>query len=215
MAGKDIFDRNARRYDNWFESEKGKLIFPAELKCIEKILPPEYRDWVEAGVGSGRFAGALGLKYGFDPSLSMLKIAKDRGIKVHKSRAEKLPCRQNSVPGILLVVTLCFLDAPGEAFREFARVLKPGGYLLAGFIPANSSWGEFYREKKKAGHPFYSSAKFYTAKQTIKLANQRGLDLIRAASTLAGKPEENSGETTICPEVREDYGFTALLFRKN
>jgi glutamate-ammonia-ligase adenylyltransferase len=39
---------------------------------------------------------------------------------------------------------LCFIADPRAAMREFRRVLKPGGWLAIGMIPADSPWGRLY-----------------------------------------------------------------------
>ncbi len=76
-----IFDRVALRYDQWYEEPFGSSAFALELACLRGLLPPFKRD-LEVGVGTGRFASALGIKFGVDPSQRMLKIAKERGIEV-------------------------------------------------------------------------------------------------------------------------------------
>jgi len=66
-----LFDSLASEYDAWFEQE-GKLIFDIEVKAFQEMLPLLPKPWLEVGVGSGRFAQALGIETGVDPSARLL-----------------------------------------------------------------------------------------------------------------------------------------------
>ncbi len=66
------FDRYAARYDRWFEEEPGRSIFPSELAAIELVLNETPAPRLEVGVGTGRFAAALGVTLGLDPSGEVL-----------------------------------------------------------------------------------------------------------------------------------------------
>ena len=73
MPGKEItldtktitFNKLASDYDVWFE-EEGKLVFDTEVLAFQEIMPSLPEPWLEIGVGSGRFAQALGIKKGVD-----------------------------------------------------------------------------------------------------------------------------------------------------
>lgn len=60
--------------------------------------------------------------------------------------------------GLILIVTLCFVDDPLKALKECFYVLKNKGAIVLGIVPRESRWGRFYLKKKKDGHPFYSVA---------------------------------------------------------
>lgn len=51
---------------------------------------------LEIGVGTGRFAEALGIEYGVDVSGRVLELAKRRGITVVEGSGENLPFRDES-----------------------------------------------------------------------------------------------------------------------
>ncbi len=84
------FDTLASAYDAWFEG-KGKLAFAIEVRAFHEVLPSLPKPWLEIGVGSGRFAQALGIETGLDPSVRMLEIARRRGIMAYLGRGEQLP----------------------------------------------------------------------------------------------------------------------------
>jgi len=208
----DPFDTLADRYDAWFDTEPGASIFRSEVACLSRLMPPTRAGWVEVGVGTGRFAVALGVGEGVDPSVPMLLKAAARGVRTRQASAEELPYADASLEGILLVVTLCFLKEPEQAMAEFARVLKQGGKLLVGVVPSESAWAEFYRQKAAEGHPFYSVARFYTCAEVIELASEEGFRLVSGASTLPGAPGQAPDEVVVSDGVRNSYGFVGMLF---
>ncbi len=67
-----------------------------------------------------------------------------------------------------MVTTICFLDDVDRAFNEANRVLKPGGFIIIGFIDAESSLGKFYEEIRSKSE-FYKHARFYSVKEVILL----------------------------------------------
>lgn len=207
-----LFDRLADRYDAWFDSPRGAAIFAAEVDCLRSLMPDDPSGWIEVGVGTGRFAEALGVPEGVDPSTAVLGKAAARGVRTVRAAAEELPCPSGSRSGVLLVVTLCFLDAPGPAMAEFARVLRDGGRLLVGIVPADSGWGRHYRRLARQGHPFYSAATFYTCREAVDLARAAGFRLVDQASTLAMGPDEPVREAEVVADAGPAYGFAGLLF---
>jgi len=211
----EAFERYADRYDEWFDKPEGSAIFAAEVACLDQIMPADVRGWVEVGVGSGRFAAALNVLEGVDPSPRMLEKAAARGITTKVGRAEKLPYPTGSLQGLLLVVTLCFLDNPQVAMSESARALEHKGRLLVGIVPGNSPWGRHYRQKGDDGHPFYSVARFYTTEEVTKLAEAAGFEFIGAASTLRLGPDESLGQPTVLDGIVPNCGFVGMLFRLN
>ncbi len=190
-VGSAPFERLADRYDAWFESEQGQRIFQVEADCIRGLLVGAPRPWLEVGVGTGRFAAALSIDEGVDPSPAVLRYASQRGIRTRLGRAEQLPYESNRFGVTLLVVTICFLDDPARAFGECRRVLREDGHAIVGLVPKDSLWGEAYARKGAEGHPFYSVAKFYTVRQVIKLAEQAGFYLERAKSCLFEGPDRD------------------------
>jgi len=211
----EVFDRLADHYDAWFDSARGTVLFRAEVECLERLMPADHSGWVEVGVGSGRFAQALEVLEGVDPSLPLLEMAAARGIRTVRAVAGNLPYGDDELKGILLVVTLCFLDDPERAMREFARVLKGGGQLLVGIMPSDSPWGEDYRRKGMQSHPFYSAAHFYTCTEVMELAASAGFQPIKAASTLPMGPDEELRSIPVLEGIMPSCGFVAMLFARN
>ena len=207
------FERLADRYDAWFENKKGRRIFRVEVDCLRDLLEETPRPWLEVGVGTGRFAAALDIDEGVDPSPTVLRYASQRGIRTRVGRAEALPYESNRFGVTLLVVTICFLDDPAQALGECRRVLRKEGYAIVGLVPKDSSWGEAYARKGAEGHPFYSAARFYTAREVIGLAERAGFYLNRATSCLFERPDRTVERYQRPREgVVADAGFVGLRF---
>ena len=147
MAKIRPFEEFTDAYENWFE--ENRFLYLSEVNCLKQFLEKDitYKS-LEVGVGSGRFAHPLGIKYGLDPSPAMLKLALKRGIKGVLGVAENLPFKSSSFDLVLMVTTLCFLDDPPTAFKEIERVLEESGKLLLGFVDKDSPLGKLYEAKK-------------------------------------------------------------------
>jgi SAM-dependent methyltransferase len=207
------FDTAADRYEAWYDSAEGKAIFQAELDCLQPLIAGAPHPWLEIGIGTGRFASALGVDEGIDPSRPMLEIAAARGIRVCEGVGEALPYAKGAFGAVLMVATLCFLAQPARVFAEAARVLRPGGSLIVGFIPADGSWGKEYARKGQQGHPIYRDARFYRSEEVLAMARAAGFRFEAARSSLLvppGAPLENERARE---GIEPGTGFVAVAFR--
>ncbi len=210
-----VFDRISETYDNWYDSTEGRTIFELEVECLRSICANFRGNWLEVGVGTGRFAARLGVSLGLDLSLPMLAVAGTRGLKVCAGAAERLPFPESSMDGVLMALVLCFLKDPVLALKECARVLRPRGSLLLGFIPASSPWGRWYERKKAELHPVYSLAFFYTDGEVLAMAEHAGFVHAASAGTLFGDPKDKPvAELRVQSGFYPDAGFAGLLFVK-
>ncbi len=208
-----VFDPIADAYDGWYDSPEGRDIFHAERECLRKLHSEFEGRWLEIGVGTGRFAAFLGVSEGLDPSLRMLEIAARRGIRTYRGSAENLPFEAGSRDGVLMVVTLCFVDDARKALGECRRVLRRGGFFLLGIVPADGPWGREYGDKASRGHPVYSAARIRTARETVELVEGARFSLVDSASTLFWKPGESpQGVLRIERGIVPEAGFLGLLF---
>jgi len=182
-----LFDNLALAYDNWF-NEEGKLIFAIEVRAFQEVLHFTPKPWLEVGVGSGRFAQALGIETGIDPSIRLLEIASKRGITVFLGRGEQQIFKAASFGSVFLIVTLCFLDSVSDVLKEVYRVLAPAGEIVLGLVLKDSPWGNFYEQKKKLGHRFYKHATFYEYDDVVTLLEEAGFLVKEVISTLFQKP---------------------------
>ena len=207
------FDNLAREYDAWFDRE-GRLIFSDEVWAFQSLLKSLPKPWLEIGVGSGRFAQALGIETGVDRSIKLVEMARRRGINTFLGRGDQELFEEGSFGTVFLIVTLCFLDSPLNVLQEANRILRPGGKIVLGFVLKESPWGQFYQAKKAQGHRFYRYANFYRCHEVVRLLVQAGFVIDNIVSTLFQKP----GDVQNVEEPRIGYspdaGFTITVASK-
>ena len=179
MKTKALFAENAELYDQWYE--KHYDLFLAELAAIEKLMP-KHKQGIEIGVGTGRFAAPLGIKFGIDPVPEMLEKAAKRGITVKKGFAENLPYEDNSFDYALMTTTICFLDDIDQAFAEVERVLQVGSIFTVAFIDKDSYLGQKYQTRKYDS--FYSQANFCSPDGLYTRLKNANLKVIETYQTL-------------------------------
>jgi len=204
------FDSKALEYESWFEDE-GKLIFATEVQAFQQILPLLSRPWLEIGAGSGRFAQALGISIGLDPSIELLKIAKSRGINAFLGKGEAAPFRDGTFGTAFLIVTLCFVDSPLAVFKEVDRILKDNGKIVLGLVLRESPWGKLYQHKKKLGHHFYKHALPYSFAELEALLVQVSFSIEAVISTLFQKPENVKNMESPQQGYSPSAGFTVIM----
>jgi len=211
----EVFDLYADKYDQWFETVEGKMLFSSEVEAVQLHMNTIERPFLEIGVGTGRFAEALGIDFGIDPSHRALKMASHRGINVKEGKGENLPFTDNSFGAVFLLFTLCFVDEPKIVVSEAKRVLKHGGRLIAGIINKESLWGRLYSKKKDEGHPLYSYAHFYSITEIYQLLAQTGFKSLEYSSTLCQPPSDNLCHVTAIKKLIPCAGFICVSGRKN
>jgi len=159
IPSRRVFDELAGEYDRWFD-EHG-TVWAAQIRMLRPAVPREGRG-LEVGVGSGRFAGPLGIGSGIDPSRRLLAMAKNRGIEAVLGEGEHLPFRPGSFDYVLMMTVICFVEDPLPLFREAFRALAPGGELIAGFLEREGEIARQYRQEKIKGR-FLRYARFPSA----------------------------------------------------
>lgn len=200
MTKASPFDALAASYDAWYDG-KGRLAFAIELAALRPLLPELPRPWLEVGVGTGRFAQALGIGVGVDPSPELLKLARQRGISAIQASGEALPFADAAFGTVFLLTTWEFLAEPERVLAEIRRVLRPEGRLVNACLDRDGKWGASYVEKGRAGHPLFSHARFDTFAEVKRISEAAGFVVTGVVSTLFQGP----GETTVMEEPKAGF----------
>ena len=203
MAKTEPFEKYSNKYEDWFEDNK--YAYQSEINAIKDILPV-FKNGIEIGVGSGKFALPFNIKLGIEPSAEMRRLAESRGITVLDGIAENLPLENEKFDLVLMVTTLCFLDDVKKAFSEVYRILKPEGYFVNGFVDKNSKIGKIY-QKYKDRSIFYKEAVFFSTKEVVKLIDEAGFRKIEFRQTIFS-PLDKINKVNI---VKKGYGEGSFI----
>ncbi|MBM3322471.1 class I SAM-dependent methyltransferase [candidate division WOR-3 bacterium] len=204
------FDQLADRYDVWYDTE-GRLAFEIELAALRPLLADCPRPWLEIGVGTGRFAQALGIPLGIDPSAALLEKARQRGIEVLWGEGEELVFHAGSFGTVFLLTTWEFLSDPARVLGECRRVLRPGGRLVNAYLDRRGRWAARYIEKAEAGHPLFSHARFDDFEQVFSLTEQAGFRVVQTVSTLFQGPEDTAAPEEPRPGYVKGASFVVVV----
>jgi ubiquinone/menaquinone biosynthesis C-methylase UbiE len=106
---------------------------PTMLRLLEEIAPGVALD---AACGTGRHAASLSRLghrvIGVDTTEEMLALARAKlpAADFRRGRLEALPVESASVDILTCALALEHVESLGPVFREFARVLRPGGHAI-------------------------------------------------------------------------------------
>lgn len=186
LSHAEAFEAHAVRYDVWFE--KHRAAYESELGAVRSLKPPRGR-WLEIGVGTGRFAARLGVSLGVEPSVTMGRIARERGVEVVRGVAEALPFADDRFDGVLFVTTICFVRDLAASLREAHRILRPAGVLVVGFVDKASPLGRAYQERR-GQNVFYRDATFYSTPELLGVMEHVGFRQFDFAQTIFHRLDE-------------------------
>lgn len=138
---------NRSYYDEfagWYERERGKgyhrMLDDLEVELVERY--GKDKDVLEVGCGTGLILGRVAsfarTAVGIDLSAGMLAKATERGLAVSQGSATSLPIQDASVDVAYSFKVLAHVADIEGAMRELARVVRPGGWVLAEFYNARS-----------------------------------------------------------------------------
>ncbi len=134
------YDEFAARYENARHAGYHALIDRLEVDLVRRY--GEGARVLEAGCGTGlilhQVAGFARSAVGIDLSPGMLEKARQRGLSVANASITHLPFADESFDVAYSFKVLAHVEPIGEALREMARVVRPGGYVLAEFYNTRS-----------------------------------------------------------------------------
>ncbi len=193
MSGIRIFDQYSEEYDRWFD--RNESVYRAEIAALERLTPAVGRG-LEIGVGTGRFAAPLGIQFGADPAMNMVRRAAHRGIRVCVARGEQLPFPGAAFDYAVLITVDCFVEDLRALLREAGRVIRPHGHIIIGHIDRHSPLGRMYESRKEADR-FYREAHFRAVDEITGHLHHAGFERMQFCQTILGIPGETPGVTRL------------------
>jgi len=146
-----LFDRTAKHYDR-----AGAVGFLGTGNLYRKRMLEESGlapddDVIDVACGTGAVTRQIakileqgkGSIIAVDPSRGMLEQAKIlAGVEFHEGHAEALPVKSDTFDFLSMGYALRHVDDLNQTFREFRRVLKPGGTaLILEVSTPQTAWG--------------------------------------------------------------------------
>jgi len=147
VTGSVPFDRVAATYD----ATRGGMERGRRLAAVIAGLLPARGPLLEVGVGTGTVSAGLAElgrdMVGVDLSHPMLAVARERlPGRIAAADALRLPVRTSSVAGACLVHVLHLVADVPQTLAEVARVLRPGGTLVATGLSGEPGQGDLAEE---------------------------------------------------------------------
>ncbi len=178
----------ARAYAGWRASTLGRITDRLEDALLRDLLGDVAgRAVLDLGCGDGKLAvrlAALGARVvGLDPDPAMLRAAAARAVAAGVAvdftagRARTLPFPDRRFDVVVAVTVLCFVPDAEAAFREIARVLRPGGAVVIGELGRWSLWALRRRIRGWLGNPLWRAARFHTEGELRRLAEGAELEV--------------------------------------
>lgn len=173
------FESIANEYDQWFDDNKNAYL--SELEAVKFFIPKGGKG-IEIGVGTGRFAQDLGIKFGVEPSERMAQFAIKRGIEVHIGDAENLPYDAESFDFAIMVAVDPFVNDIDKTYSEIFRILKHNGKLIVGTLHKDGEVAKKYLSKTDS--EVYKNANFHTIPETLTQLKRNGFTTLNTCQTL-------------------------------
>jgi ubiquinone/menaquinone biosynthesis C-methylase UbiE len=176
------FDQTWQEYDQWYDEHQA--LYQSELAALKMAVPSGAG--LEIGVGTGRFAAPLGVRFGLDPAINMLRVAKERGILAVQGLGESLPYKEEAFDFVQIVFVLEFVDQVFLFLNEAARTLKKNGALILGFIEKDSRWGRYYAQDPSHRAHFHPPP----VNEILAILKRIGMEFEEAFQTLYQPPPD-------------------------
>lgn len=177
-----IFDRVAHLYDTgWLQRALYAAVQDRAGRELRAFRP---RSILDVGCGTGIFASRLeqelapGGLVGCDLSAGMLAeaAARSRGVGWVRGDSGRLPFRKRSFDAVVCTQAFHFFDQPA-AWREFLRVLAPGGHALVGMIHPRTEIGS-RRFSRLSSNVSKAAVSLPTRPEMRRLATDAGFEVV-------------------------------------
>ncbi|MTI69449.1 MAG: methyltransferase domain-containing protein [Firmicutes bacterium] len=219
------FDKEAKEYDNWYNTIKGDFVDKVETKlALSMFNIKKGMTVLDIGCGTGNFSiklAKMGCKViGIDVSEDMLKKAKkkalDEGLNIEFKKMDVYNLDFNEkFDAVFSMAAFEFIKDTKKALDEMFRVVKNGGQILVGTINKDSKWGEFYLSDGIRNTSVFKYADFKTLDNLVKY--KKG-SVTRTGECLFIPPTAKEEEFNFKKEkelsTKERGGFICALWKK-
>jgi ubiquinone biosynthesis O-methyltransferase len=222
-----LFDKEAEKYDNWYETKMGEFADKVETDCAFSLFKPEPgMNILDVGCGTGNFSIKMARKganvTGIDISEKMLEIARNRAsqeeltIEFKKMDSQSLMFPDNFFDAVFSMATIEFLSNAQKMIEEMFRVCKKGGSIVLGTINKDSDWGKLYQDPEfQKNVPVFRHAYF---KAPNDLSGIKQEYLVEIKECLFLSPDTPEAKIDLEKERESSTskrgGFFCILWRK-
>jgi len=215
----ELFDPIAEDYDNWYETEIGRVADQVERDLVAHLFQPSGPKLLEIGCGTGQYTSRLA-EQGYnitavDISEKMMAKAREKianlgyQVKWLKADITQILDQLEQYHGILSMSAFEFIPNPEEILAGLFEHLEPKGCLVLGVIAGESSWSEFYGRKAKAKpESVFHNARFYTEFEIRQWKVGGRLEIGKA---LYFPPEVSSVERALTMEKQKNTNSNFLV----
>lgn len=179
MAGRPEVKRedvemDARAYDAWYATPRGRWIASRELDLIRDSLEDHIGEsLLDVGCGTGYFTRSLARQWegpvsGIDINPAWVAYATQRddlNIDWLVGDAQALPFGDKSVDLVVSITALCFVEYERQAVREMVRVARRR--VVLGLLNRHSLL--WWHKGRRSGRGAYRGARWHTPREARAL----------------------------------------------
>lgn len=165
---------DAKGYDAWYETPRGRWIGGRELEMVKRALAPCPGDaLLDVGCGTGYFTRGMageshGQMVGLDIESRWVAYARGRDdgrIRWVVGGAEALPFPDHRFDRVVSITALCFVEEERLAVREMVRVARRR--VVLGLLNRHSLL--WWQKGRRGGRGAYRGARWHTAREARAL----------------------------------------------
>jgi ubiquinone/menaquinone biosynthesis C-methylase UbiE len=186
-------------YARWRVTPLGAATERLEMQQVFELAGPLAHEAVlDVGTGDGTYAleaASRGAEVtGVDTDPMMLRAAQERAasrrisVTFANGHVEALPFDDATFDLVLAVTVLCFVEDTATAFREMARVLRPGGRLVVGELGRHSPWAALRRVRGWFGSRTWRVAHFWSRAELRRQMTGAGLRVVAVRGAIHFPP---------------------------
>jgi hypothetical protein len=188
-----------------------KLVLEIEKRAFDAFLPFLEKPRLELGVWPHRKSPVLSLSGRKSFSKTSLQKGNWKGMRSPAGKGESIPLGSQSVGSILMILPEGFACGLKRLLHESYRVLHTEGKIAIGFIPRESPWAQFYREKRRRLFSHLPPPRAYSLKEMEHRMMEAGFSIQGYLCTLFQKPGETKEFENSFRGYHLQAGFLVLL----